>query len=337
MSTLAAFSKYLAYDVGGAEQSTRSLLRDRQARGDAIVVVSAANAQFVGQPAKPALMPMPWTTKWLDGFAQQARFPHVEYLRNRERLRSWFARLDADALWAYGMWAPAAVLGFRGETTYFVRSETDLGIVGNHRTGAARLARSMYGLIESPAVAAFRADLRSVARTARIIANSQYMARRVGETLGVDAQVWLPPVDVDPMRARLVAEPCQPNDVVFVGDNAYKGLPLVLALAARFPELPFRIHSRFVTSERREANVRWVPWQTEPWRVYAGARLMIVPSQWEEAYGRVAREALLLGVPVLASRVGGLPEAVDDRDDCLVTDFRNPGAWEDAIRRQIVQ
>jgi len=35
-----------------------------------------------------------------------------------------------------------------------------------------------------------------------------------------------------------------------------------------------------------------------------------MPSQWEEAWGRVATEAQLSGIPVLASRIGGLPESV---------------------------
>lgn len=37
---------------------------------------------------------------------------------------------------------------------------------------------------------------------------------------------------------------------------------------------------------------------------------LLVPSIWEEAYGRVATEAQVSGIPVIASNRGGLPEAV---------------------------
>src|SRR5690606_21100152 len=44
--------------------------------------------------------------------------------------------------------------------------------------------------------------------------------------------------------------------------------------------------------------------------LYAPARLLLAPSMGEEAWGRVANEAHITGIPVLASTQGGLPEAV---------------------------
>jgi glycosyltransferase involved in cell wall biosynthesis len=44
----------------------------------------------------------------------------------------------------------------------------------------------------------------------------------------------------------------------------------------------------------------------------AGAALAIVPSRSAETFGMVAAEAMSVGLPVLASRVGALPEMVED-------------------------
>jgi glycosyltransferase involved in cell wall biosynthesis len=62
-----------------------------------------------------------------------------------------------------------------------------------------------------------------------------------------------------------------------------------------------------------QPNMVWLGWQApEALRVwYRACDAVIVPSRWE-GFGLVAVEAMREGKPVLASRVGGLPEIVDD-------------------------
>lgn len=51
---------------------------------------------------------------------------------------------------------------------------------------------------------------------------------------------------------------------------------------------------------------------TEVLKLLKKSKLCVVPSVWEEPFGRVALEALVLGVPVVASNRGGLPEIVEN-------------------------
>ena len=61
------------------------------------------------------------------------------------------------------------------------------------------------------------------------------------------------------------------------------------------------------------------------------ATAVIVPSRWEEAFGMVALEAALLGRPVVASRVGGLPEVVLDGETGLLVPPNRPDALAAAV------
>ncbi len=62
-----------------------------------------------------------------------------------------------------------------------------------------------------------------------------------------------------------------------------------------------------------------------------GASVVLVPSQWDEPFGRIAWEALARGVPVLASDAGGLAECVPA--ELLVAPRDRTAAWTAAIDR----
>lgn len=64
-----------------------------------------------------------------------------------------------------------------------------------------------------------------------------------------------------------------------------------------------------------------------------GARALLVPSRWEEPAAQIVLEAFSAGVPVLASRVGGLQQMVQDgRSGMLLAPGDGP-AWQGAIVR----
>ncbi len=50
----------------------------------------------------------------------------------------------------------------------------------------------------------------------------------------------------------------------------------------------------------------------------AGVDLVVVPSVWRESFSIAVREALACGVPVIASRIGALPEAIREGENGLL-------------------
>jgi len=66
--------------------------------------------------------------------------------------------------------------------------------------------------------------------------------------------------------------------------------------------------------------VKFIGW-VQPGQVYElinTATIVIMPSRWEEAFGLVALQAAQMARPVVATRVGGLPEIVVDKETGLL-------------------
>jgi glycosyltransferase involved in cell wall biosynthesis len=82
------------------------------------------------------------------------------------------------------------------------------------------------------------------------------------------------------------------------------------------------------------ANAQAVGWVT-PTRLetlFRSADVLVVPSRWE-GFGLIAAEAMRAGLPVLAARVGGLPEVVADGETGVLFEPGDVQAMVRAVRR----
>jgi phosphatidylinositol alpha-mannosyltransferase len=71
--------------------------------------------------------------------------------------------------------------------------------------------------------------------------------------------------------------------------------------------------------------------QRDLFALYAGADLVVVPSVWPEPLSRVLLEAMQLGRPIVATRVGGTPEAVEQGVTGLLVERGDAAALAGAI------
>src|SRR5262249_4817495 len=113
-----------------------------------------------------------------------------------------------------------------------------------------------------------------------------------------------------------VAEPADPPHVLFAGRlSEEKGILDFLAATQGMPRV---IVGDGPLRRRAPEAVGFVA-PAELGAYYERAAIVCVPSR-REGYGVVAREAMAYGRPVVATRVGGLVDAVDDEVTGLLVD-----------------
>jgi glycosyltransferase involved in cell wall biosynthesis len=152
------------------------------------------------------------------------------------------------------------------------------------------------------------------------------MADRVKALWDLASTPFVNPPIVRPETYRLpIKVRGQGSYVLFVNPRPEKGIEIACALAAARPDIPFVFVKSWSLTSKQDAsmrerlsklpNVRLLPSSDDVRPLYSGARLVLAPSanQWGlfiEAWGRIASEAQLSGIPVLASSGHGFDESV---------------------------
>lgn len=156
---------------------------------------------------------------------------------------------------------------------------------------------------------------RMLAQAAGIVTVSRYVADYIDRWGGLDAEVYSFPLYGTEPFPDYGSAPRGEGFVTMINPCAIKGIAIFLALARSSPEIPFAAVPTWGTTPEDKAalvelpNVTLLEPQEDIDRIFARTRVLLMPSLWQEAFGVTAVEAMLRGLPVLASDVGGLPEA----------------------------
>jgi len=123
----------------------------------------------------------------------------------------------------------------------------------------------------------------------------------------------------------------QLGDVItFVGRaSPEKGIGDFVSAARRLPDLPFAVAGAtdrvpdLVASS--PPNVRWLGFlkEKELNEAYTRSRVLVFPFRWFEGFPNVITHSMALQRPVLASRIGAVPEIVDEGRTGLLFDTGN--------------
>lgn len=199
-----------------------------------------------------------------------------------------------------------------------------------------------------------------------ILCPSQAQIALYRQRFGLEPRLLRSPIRpgnaADPERTLAIQAPGSRGQgfVTFINPAPNKGATLVFALAQlalrERPDLTFlviesRIRKSFWDTngllKRDLPNLWWIPNQVDMGRIYERTSALLFPSFWFEVSGRSIAEAQLGGIPVLASRRGGIPEQLNGggflfdipenfRGDTLaVPDLDTVRPWLDTLGRLI--
>lgn len=125
--------------------------------------------------------------------------------------------------------------------------------------------------------------------------------------------------------------------VGFVGRvSAEKGIATLRAAAEMMPQVSFQAAGGFdpasplVLGGPENLAFRGQMDRSRLREFYGASRIIVLPSVWYEGFPMVLVEAMLHGKPVICSRIGGLPEIVDDGVTGLLFE---PGKAEDLAEK----
>jgi surfactin synthase thioesterase subunit/glycosyltransferase involved in cell wall biosynthesis len=308
MRILLAHNSLYYPSLGGGDKSNRLLMEALTARGHAVRVVARVE-KFGPEAHQNLLKELAARDITVDSADPSAvKFSHhgveVHVLTQNPQLRAYFeaqiAEFDPDVivtstddpgqlLFEVALRAPRARVVHLVRATIAVPFGPDSSMVSIARTEALRRADGVVGV-------------------------SEYVARYVREFGRMDA-VHTPISLMEPAEFPKLGRFENPF-VTMVNPCAVKGVSILLGLGERMPQVQFAAVPVWGTTAddiaalRRRANITILPPVENIDELLRQTRIMLVPSVWAEARSRMIPEAMLRGVPVLASNIGGIPEAM---------------------------
>ncbi len=170
---------------------------------------------------------------------------------------------------------------------------------------------------------------------ARVVTNSHFMADHISKNWSVECDVVYPVPEWGPIDAIGSTGAF----ITFFNPTPDKGLGIAHPLVTTyFKDRPFLFVEGFIDpraheiSLSRSGNLVHARSSPDVATIYMMTRLVIIPSQWQEPFGRIALEAMYNRIPVIASRTGGLIESVGP-GGILIDNYSDVDVWVSAILR----
>lgn len=297
---------------GGAEQSMQTLEKHLSQEHE-VKLFSLINEESLG--SKAFNLPRPRQLKILGGF--------LESKNKRKQLEDF----NPDLILAQH---ELAYLGAKytqendAELFYFLRDYENLydnRFYGRYKVDA--VFNYAFSFI------AERYTKQILENSSKIISNSGYVGERYENYFGIDTETVYPFVDPEEYRVEETGE-----KILHVNPKEEKGIELTLEVAEKMPEKEFIVAGTTKKEKVKQRmqeleNVEHLGYVEDMKEVYSQTKMVLMPSKWEEPFGRIPIEAGASGIPTIATQKGGLPESVGNSE--LLVD-EDPNSFVDKIQ-----
>ncbi len=167
-----------------------------------------------------------------------------------------------------------------------------------------------------------------------IIFNSRNTSQHYKPFIKCNSSIIYPPIKLDDY----ICSKHERRFITMINPTISKGIKIFEAIAYNFPMerfLAVKGWKKPETSEYYPSNLELWDRQYDMKRVYSQTKILLVPSQWEETFGRIIPEAGINKIPIVASRIGGIPESLGT-GGILVDRFNESNAWVSCINQLLL-
>ena len=152
---------------------------------------------------------------------------------------------------------------------------------------------------------------------------------------GVDTDVFIP---YDKIKTRLeLGLPLEKKIVLFVAEfstlNPFKGGDIIreiIANSAFFDVNFITIGGNNETYYQNHLSYPYISNDIDLAKLYAACDVLLYPTQADNM-PLVVLESMACGTPVIASKLGGIPEVIRESNGLLIEDYKNIHAFEDGL------
>jgi glycosyltransferase involved in cell wall biosynthesis len=171
------------------------------------------------------------------------------------------------------------------------------------------------------------------AHTSKFIAVSHSVAQRAVQGGVARSKITVIPNFFDTTSREPGAAPAEPT-VLFVGpDTPHKGRSVALAAFSRLPSgtaTLVLVGSEAPVDADGVVNLGYLR-SAELWEQYRRATIAVVPAIWPEPCPTVLLEAMAHGLPVIGSRIGGIPDLIRDGSSGLLVPPDEPARLAESM------
>jgi len=139
---------------------------------------------------------------------------------------------------------------------------------------------------------------------------SRYARGALWQEYQISSHVWPPVIDLSWVAGPATGS--RQKAIGYYSAGVHKGDAIMDHLIRMMPDHQFLVMGDQSELHIRKPNVAFLGCMGDLHLFYENLSLLLVPSLIAEGYSRVVVEAAANGIPVIANRVGGIPEAIGD-------------------------